>query len=451
MLRRVSSSLFGLIRTPSSTEVPSLIRPSFSDAPRPSQPESKSSDEIEIESPPKAVDEDHHLPAVDAAQVPLPTEEETPIIVDDTEERDAFVQTLEISYHDPDASEALVDLPYTFDKDLVITSDGLLRGYVNMGLLEGEANFHIGLRRQPSVARRITRLELIIQSPSKDGREGSVATQREGLLEWARTVPALTNLTSFKLSHLAAGDNSSSIVYVPSQDPSEKDVSDEEKGPIDASILVKSIAWFFHKKMVDVTLEGVDCSDNATRAWEGARVQRLVINACTARVSSIIPRLPCLKDVQVVELGELSAGCDYLGLLSRVKSNLQNISITTINTQIDLDAFINTFKGDSPLATVSCPFTSPSPGGSLSSDQIERKLQAAFPTTYQLSTPLNEPLDVEMGVLEPSTSHNKGTPSPSRVATLDKKKEELKIAEGAKKEKGRIMSTIRKLRAAASR
>ncbi|KAG8862241.1 hypothetical protein FRB96_001820 [Tulasnella sp. 330] len=440
MLRRVSSSFFGLIRTPSTTEVPSFIRSPNQDNATP-QSEPKSSTSSSNTDLPADIGEIEITPIV-----AVPTE---PIIVD-TEERDAFIQTLEICHPVLDASQdGLVDLPYTFDENLVITFDGVLRAHVNMGLVGGETNFHVGLRRQPSVAGRITRLELIMQAQttSTDAagqRDASVATQQEGLLEWARTVPAMKNLTSFKLSHLATGGESGAI-YVPLEAKSEDD-----GGHIDASTLIKSLAWFFHEKMVEVTLEGVDCSDNATRAWEGAKVQKLTMNACTARVASIIPRLPCLRDFAVVENGELSAGCDYLGLLSHVKPNLKCISITLMDTRIDVDAFVNTFKGVSALVAIQCPFTSTPP---LSPEQIERKLRAAFPTynpseseRTQTST---ETLDVEMGVLEPSTSHNKG--SSSRTSTIERKKEELKTAEGAKKEKGRILSTIRKLKAAAAR
>lgn len=154
--------------------------------------------------------------------------------------------------------------------------------------------------------------------------------------------------------------------------------------------------------------------------------------------------------------------------------------MTLRDCPIDIDTFISTFEGVQTLTHIRCPFSSSS---SLAADEIDLKLQKAFPNYRPtVTSPSTQPrvlgqmhndtlplassssslppskvlselnrdtsIDVEMGVLEPNAGFKKSG-TVSRTAIVERKKEELKTAEVAKKEKGRISATIRKLRSAA--
>ena len=158
-----------------------------------------------------------------------------PYTIDD--EKAAFDASLEIIR---DSEEPLVSLPYALAEGYVVDESGHLKAYVNAGLVGAEASFHATLRSNPSVAGAITSLHLVLQGPAEIDlarRDWTLATQRKGLNEWARTIPALANCVKVKVSHLSADESKG--IYIPGEDELENGASEDEKGHLDASILFK--------------------------------------------------------------------------------------------------------------------------------------------------------------------------------------------------------------------
>lgn len=242
-------------------------------------------------------------------------------------ERKEFDASLRIV--EGDDTSVLQSLPYTLAPGFTITAEGHLRAYANAGLVgeDTETAFHAVLRENPAVALAVTTLHIVVQGPQEinlDKRDATMATQRKGINEWAQTIPALKNLTRVKVSHLRADEGG---IYVPGEDEAEKLAPETERGSIDVSLLMKALAWYT-RNLKTIELDGVDVSEEAARAFEGSQVANLRLEACPARVSSLIPRLTCLSEIVVVEQGHGSVGCDYLSLLSHIKVSSAVIDIS---------------------------------------------------------------------------------------------------------------------------
>lgn len=255
-----------------------------------------------------------------AATVVNSKTDEAPIVVlDPSDERKAFEAALDIvSEWDPAAMS--VELPYSIAEGYEVSIEGHLRVYANTGLVSGETMaVHTTLRQNPAVAATIKSLQLVIQGCAEidlEKRDSTMATQRKGLAEWAHTLPALKSLVKITISHLGA--NGDGVVYVPGEDEAEKTATEVERGLLDASAVIKSLAWF-GANLKEIELQAVDFSEEAARLFEGSKISVLRLEACPPRVSSLIPRLSGLSEVVIVEKGEKSVGADYLSLLSHVK------------------------------------------------------------------------------------------------------------------------------------
>lgn len=425
------------------------------------------------------------------------------------EEREAFDKTLDIVRPSSEMPLEVVELPYALG-GYSVDAAGHLRAYANTGFVgeESLAALHGVLRSNPGVAAAVKSLHIVLQGPKEldlESRDSTMATQRRGLGEWSRTIPALVNLERVRVSHYSAlGED---VVYVPGEDEAEEKAAVEERGRVDVSAVVKSLAWYA-ERLAGVELEGVDISEEAAKAFEGSGVTSLKLVACPTRVSTIIPRLSKLSEVVVTEKGDLSVGCDYVSLLSHVKvcqctytlserradnelfhsqSTLTAVTLNLHDSKIDLQEFTTALSG-APLTTIQCPFAD------LTEDEANSKLKDAFPTfgrpasaeepepqqheaepsseSTVPSTPVKKAVelddmevdstaggisgsDAEMGML----SERNSTPTRralKRSALVEKRKEELKAAEmAASKEKlGKITTgsgVPRKLRSTPSR
>ncbi|KAG8918380.1 hypothetical protein FRC01_001895 [Tulasnella sp. 417] len=225
-----------------------------------------------------------------AAAVPQPSEE-----------RKEFDKTLDIVYPSAELPLELPELPYELPGGYSVDAQGHLRAYANTGFVgEETSEFHSTLRQNPGVAAAIKSLHLVLQGPKEIDlakRDSTAATQRKGLSEWSKTIPALKNLTKVKISHYSSSSaDGEDVIYVPGEDEAEKTAPAEEKGHLDASAVIKSLAWYAEDLNL-VELEGVDMSEDAAKAFEGSKVASLKLEACPTRVSSIIPRLSKLSEI----------------------------------------------------------------------------------------------------------------------------------------------------------
>lgn len=240
-----------------------------------------------------------------------------------SEEKQEFDKTLNIVYPSAEMPLELPELPYTLPGGYSVDAQGHLRAYANTGFVGDEtAEFHSALRQNPGVAAAIKSLHLVLQGPKEIDlaqRDSTAATQRKGLSEWSKTIPALRNLTKVKISHYSSSAaDGEDVIYVPGEDEAEKTATAEEKGHLDTSAVLKSLAWYAEDLNL-VELEGVDMSEEAAKAFEGSKVASLRLEACPTRVSSIIPWLSKLSEIIITEKGDSSVGCDYVSLLSHVK------------------------------------------------------------------------------------------------------------------------------------
>ncbi|KAG8976606.1 hypothetical protein FRC05_003445 [Tulasnella sp. 425] len=436
-------------------------------------------------------------------------------IVADSEERKEFDKTLDIVYPSAELPLELPELPYALPGGYSVDAEGHLRAYANTGFVSDETpEFHSTLRQNPGVAAAIKSLHIVLQGPQEidlTKRDSTAATQRKGLSEWSKTIPALKNLTKVKISHFsssAAAVDGEDVIYVPGEDEAEKGASAEEKGHLDVSAVIKSLAWYAEDLNL-VELEGVDFTEEAAKAFEGSKVASLKLEACPTRVSSVIPRLSKLSEIIVTEKGDFSVGCDYIGLLNHVKGTLTAVALNLRDSKIDLQEFTTSLSG-APLTIIGCSFASTP---ELTAEEIEQKLKDAFPTfgrpageekltgedessqqqqppqsqqhqvepssestaTTVFSTPVKKGSesddmeldsttggisgsDAEMGML---SERNSGTSTPTRKALkrsalVERRKEELKAAElaSSKDKLSKITGTgsvPRKLRSTPSR
>lgn len=439
-------------------------------------------------------------------------------IVADSEERKEFDKTLDIVYPSAELPLELPELPYALPGGYSVDAEGHLRAYANTGFVSDETpEFHSTLRQNPGVAAAIKSLHIVLQGPQEidlTKRDSTAATQRKGLSEWSKTIPALKNLTKVKISHFSSPSSSADavdgadVIYVPGEDEAEKNATAEEKGHLDVSAVIKSLAWYAEDLNL-VELEGVDFTEEAAKAFEGSKVSSLKLEACPTRVSSVIPRLSKLSEIIVTEKGDFSVGCDYIGLLNHVKGTLTAVALNLRDSKIDLQEFTTSLSG-APLTIIGCSFASSSTP-ELTAEEIEQKLKDAFPTfgrpageveekklagedeqpqqppqhqaepssqstaTTVFSTPVKKGSesddmeldsttggisgsDAEMGML---SERNSGTSTPTRKALkrsalVERRKEELKAAElaSSKDKLSKITGTgsvPRKLRSTPSR
>ncbi|KAG8903741.1 hypothetical protein FRB99_002832 [Tulasnella sp. 403] len=390
-------------------------------------------------------------------------------------------------------------LPYTLAEGCVITEQGALRAAIDAGLVgEESSTLHSVLRKQPSVAGCVKSLQLVFQEPvvaveadeeeAKKNRDWAYETQRKGVVEWARTLPALLDLEKVVVSHLVEGGE----VYVHQEGG--------EGRQFGVSPLLKALAGN-SDRLRALELEGVDATEEACKAFESSKVEGLKLVACPARVASIIPRLSALKEVEVIEKGAFSLGCDYLSLLGYVKTTLMSVTLNLQDTKLDVKDVISSLSG-APLAVIRCPFSTSTD----SETDVEKTLKDAFPAyvlpgqslpslaqqtqdtattpsnaaTTAAATPSRSGTPVTKGMIStispampsaapeaPSDMEVEATPlsevneahdvemtdsdggralRKSRAAVVEKKKEERKVSDHAAREKAKIPGSVRKMR-----